>query len=175
MPELLHGWALATAAIGTCCLAADRRRARAPELAASVLMLLAMLDASRPAPLLAPVIWAAMLLIAAMALAAVRRSRSDAADRIMRSRGARAMHLHTTLGLVLMAALLLGMPHSGVDGGHAHGGVSAGALLAGLAVVSGGYALVSAIAAAGTRPWRDRAQFGAMGLSILLMSSASIV
>lgn len=173
MPELLHAWALAPAAIGTCCLAADRGRARVPELAASVLMLLGMLDASRPGPLLAPVAWAALFLVAAMTLAALRRPRSKAGRRTVQDRSARVMQLHTTLGLVLMAVLLLGMPHSGA-GAHAHGGMSPTALTASTAIAAGAYVVTSAVTAARSRAWQDRAQLSAMGVATLLMAVAAM-
>lgn len=182
MTEMLHSWALAPTAVGTCCLVVDRRRARAPELAASVLMLLAMLDSSQQTPLIAPVSWAALLLIAAMALAALRRVRSAPDDRAIRSDSSRAMSsgssrampLHTTLGLILMAVLLLGMPRSGGGHGHVHG-LSPGILIAGLAVACAVYVVASAVAAVSAKDWRDRAQFAAMGASALLMSIGAFV
>jgi len=51
----LHLFALAPATIGLCCLAADRRRARAGELATALLMLVAMADAA--VTRLVPVVW----------------------------------------------------------------------------------------------------------------------
>lgn len=111
MGEILHLGALAPAAIGACCIAADRRRARAPELAASVLMLVAMLDVVLGG-VMAPIVWAALLIVAAMGLAALR-------GRAVRSRAGRApraavvpstvMTVHATVGLVVMAALVLAM------------------------------------------------------------------
>jgi hypothetical protein len=125
--EILHLGALAPAAIGACCIAADRRRARTPELAASVLMLVAMLDVVVWG-VLAPVVWAAALVVAAIGLAALRgraaRRRSGARVPVPAARvpvpaarapvsGARVpssvMTVHATLGLVVMAALVLAM------------------------------------------------------------------
>lgn len=169
MNELLHAWALAPAALGTCCLAADRRRVRAPELAASVLMLLAMLDATRAQPAVPAVVWAAILLVAAMAVAAVRRRRGamrmDAGA--MPSTG---MTLHTTLGLVVMAVLVAMMtPHSG---GVAHHGPSLGAFIVGAGIAAAAYAAASVVAAARAPRGRplDRMQYAAMGISALFMA-----
>jgi hypothetical protein len=125
--EILHLGALAPAAIGACCIAADRRRARAPELAASVLMLVAMLDVVVWG-VIAPVVWAAALVVAAIGLAALRgraaRRRSTARVPVPAARvpvpaarvpvpAARVpssvMTVHATLGLVVMAALVLAM------------------------------------------------------------------
>jgi hypothetical protein len=174
MSELLHAWSLAPAAIGTCCVAADRARGRRAELAASAVMLLAMLDAAGGQPVLPPVLWTALLLAAAMGLAVIRRPRS-ARSRLGGSRRASVMHLHTTIGLVLMAALVLGMPSADVDGAHVHGGVGVGAFVVGLAAASGAYLAASALLALRAHPWRDRAQLGAMGASAALMALATIV
>ena len=46
----LHLLALAPAAVGLCCLAADRRRARAAEVVAAMLMMMAMVDAAVTKP-----------------------------------------------------------------------------------------------------------------------------
>ncbi len=168
MTEILHAWALAPAAIGTCCLAADRRRVRVPELAASVVMMIAMLDAAfwRVVPV---VIWAGTLLVAAMALAAVRSSRR--ASVVAHSPSAGGMTLHSTLGLVVMAALLMGMGHGGSTSVHSHG-LSAGALGGLLLAGAIAYAGASVVAAWRTSGWQDRGQYAAMGASALLMGVA---
>lgn len=165
MTEILHAWALAPAAIGTCCLAADRRRVRAPELAASVLMLIAMLDAA-VGRLVAPVLWGALLIAAAMGLAGLRSVRR--ADRPRPAIG-RAMTVHTTVGLIVMAALLLTMaagPASSPT--HAHG-MSAGALSIIVLLGVAAYCAASVIAAVRAHSRLDRAQFVAMGLSTAVM------
>ncbi|MGA1827713.1 hypothetical protein [Microbacterium sp.] len=168
MTEILHAWALAPAAIGTCCLAADRRRVRAPELAASLLMLLAMLD-SALGRMVAPVLWAALLLLGAMGLAAAGRRRGRA------SGVGNAMTLHSAIGMIAMAGLLLPMAHQAggttASTAHAHGMSSATlivALLAGSAV----YAAGSVAAALRAHSWLDRAQYMAMGTSTLVMGVA---
>ncbi|MFE1663183.1 hypothetical protein [Microbacterium sp. P02] len=203
MTEILHAWALAPAAIGACCVAADRRRARALELAAAALMMLAMLDAVSAAPVLPVVVWAAALITCAMVLAAARGARravpvegasaagsgtrgllpgrvarSGPGSRLGSSRAAdgRAMTLHTTLGLVLMAALLLGMgTHAGTGAqGHGHG-LSADGFSAMLVVTAVGYAALSGAWAGRAHGWRERTQFAAMGASALLMAGAAVI
>ena len=162
MSEILHVWAVAPAAVGACCLAADRARVRPPEVVASVVMLLAMVDAA-VFGVIAPVYWTAMLLVTALALAVWRRPRQRRTARVPA-----LMTLHTTLGLVVMAALQLGM--GGHTASHAHGPALAPVLLA--AVV--GYVGLST--AAGRRmPARlDRAQIAAMVASVVLMAVASV-
>ena len=170
MTEILHAWALAPAAIGTCCLAADRRRVRAPELVASAVMLLAMMDAAL-VRVVAPVLWSALLLVGAMALAALRRRRRTGLEPIG---SAETMTVHTAIGMVVMAALLVTMGHAGVASPpHAHGmgSVALSTTMLGAVAV---YAAGSAIAAARARRWLDRAQYAAMGASTLVMGIAAL-
>ena len=103
MSETLHLWAVAPAAIGTCCLAADRARVRPPEVVAAAVMLLAMLDAA-VFGVVAPVYWTALLLAAAVGLAIWRRPRQRRVPRVPA-----LMTLHTTLGMVVMAGLQIAM------------------------------------------------------------------
>ncbi|MDF2992765.1 MAG: tRNA-dihydrouridine synthase [Microbacterium sp.] len=164
MSEILHAWAVAPAAVGACCLAADRARVRPPEVVASVLMLVAMLDAA-VFGVVAPVGWTALLLTAALGLAVWRRPRQR---RITRAPA--MMTLHTTLGMVVMAALQLGMGGHGASTGHAHGVGLAPFLLA----IAVGYAGLS-VAAIRRMPARlDRAQIGAMAASVVLMAVAAV-
>ncbi|KHK99434.1 hypothetical protein LK09_01890 [Microbacterium mangrovi] len=180
MGEILHLWALAPAAVGTCCMAADRRRARVPELVASAVMLLAMLDLVREEPLVVPIVWAALLLVSAMALAAVRgvqRRRADASPTVAGSVG---MTVHSTIGMVVMAALVAMMGHhtasgtapvTGMAGMHAGGG----GLPALVALAVGVYAVASVVAALRAHTRLDRGQFVAMGASTALMALAVLV
>ncbi len=164
MSEILHAAAVAPAAIGACCLAADRARVRPPEVMASVLMLLAMLDAA-VFGVIAPVGWTALLLTAALVLAVWRRPRQRRSPRIPA-----LMTLHTTLGMVVMAALSLGMGGHGPSPAHAHGVALAPFLLA----VAVGYAGLS-VAAIRRMPARlDRAQIGTMAASVVLMAVAAV-
>ena len=162
--ETLHLWAVAPAAIGTCCLAADRARVRPPEVVASVLMLLAMLDAGLFG-LVAPVYWTALLTTAALALAAWRRPRQRRTPPVPTP-----MTLHTTLGLVIMAALQLAMGAHGSPTGHTHGVTLVPVLV--VAVV--GYAGLSVLTMHRMPARLDRAQIGAMTASLVLMAVATM-
>lgn len=131
-------------------------------------MLLAMLD-SAFGGVVAPVFWAALLLLSAMCLAADSRRRGRA------SRIGSMMTLHSAIGMVAMAGLLIAMDHGAGGGaaasGHTHGMSSATlvvCLLAGCAV----YAAGSILAALRAHGWLDRAQFAAMGASTLVMGIA---
>lgn len=174
MPELLHAWAIAPAAIGVCCLAADRGRARWPDAAASVLMLVAMLDAALTR-LVAPVYWAALLIASAMALAAWQRPRGRTSGARPRPRA--GMAVHTGLGLIAMAALELGMGHDPLaaanSAAHVHGGGGAvvTTLLLGGALA---YAAFSGLLLARAHRSLDRAQLFCMGASVLLMAAAAL-
>lgn len=172
MTELLHAWAIAPAAIGACCVAADRGRARWPDSVASALMLIAMLDAALTG-LVAPVYWAAVLLGAAMALAAWQRPRRSPGGSEASTPG--PMTVHTGLGLVAMAALQVGMvPQPAATTAataHAHGGAVGGSLLA--VLLLGGavaYAALSALLVLRAHRRLDRAQLICMGVSVLLMA-----
>ncbi|MDQ7879796.1 hypothetical protein Q9R08_17525 [Microbacterium sp. QXD-8] len=178
MAELLHAWAIAPAAIGACCLAADRSRARWPDAAASVLMLVAMLDAALTR-LVAPVYWAALLIACAMALAAWRRPRGRRSE--AHPLPETGMAVHSGLGLIAMAALQLGMGYdplaaaSPAASAAAHGHGGGGGLL--LAVLLGGalaYAVFSALLLVRAHRSLDRAQLACMGVSVVLMAAASV-
>lgn len=176
--ELLHAWAVAPAALSTCCLAAQPGafRARAAELAASALMVVAMIDAALTA-VLAPVFWAGILLAAAMALAArhglrLRRAPSTTAG----PPAGGGPIVHGALGMIAMGALMLAMGHdrvAGVVSDHEHHAstVSFGVLLiAGAAV----YAAASVALALRQRSWATRVELGAMGVSCGLMALAAL-
>ncbi|WZH35423.1 MAG: hypothetical protein PIR02_11610 [Microbacterium enclense] len=161
MSEILHAWAVAPAAVGACCLAADRARVRPPEVVASVLMVLAMLDAAAFG-VVPPVYWAALLLTAALGLAVWRRPRQRRISRVPVT-----MTLHTTLGMVVMAGLQVAMgAHTPA---HAHG-VALAPVLVGAAV---GYTVFSAAAMRQMPTRLDRAQIGAMAASVALMAVAA--
>lgn len=181
MGEVLHLGALAPAAIGACCIAADRRRARLPELAASVLILVAMVDVVLGG-VVAPVLWAAALLAAAIVLAAVR----GRAARLRVGRGptraagtalvpSTVMTVHTTLGLVVMAALVLAMiPDASAvaSPGHHGSGPSFGSAAAASALLFGVVSLVAARTLHGDSARAsalDRGQLIAMGVATAVM------
>jgi hypothetical protein len=164
MSEILHAWAVAPAAVGACCLAADRARVRPPEVAASVLMLLAMLDAA-VFGVVAPVYWTALLLAAALGLAVWRRPRQRRVPPVPA-----AMTVHTTLGMVVMAGLQIVMGGHAAASGHAHGLALAPVLVG----ASAGYAVLSLGALRRMPAQLDRAQIGAMAASVVLMAVATV-
>ncbi len=176
MPEILHAWALAPAAIGTCCLAADRGRVRVPELLASLLMLVAMLDAALTHAA-SNVVWATLLIGSAIALAALRSPRRRRTRAAVAAASAEVgMLVHTTVGMVAMAALQLSMLHSGTaaGAGHVHG--AGRGLLDGLLIVGAiAYGVFSAVLAARAHTRLDRAQDVAMGASVCLMAAGLIL
>jgi len=186
MGEVLHLWALAPATVGACCVAADRGRARVPEFAAAALMLIAMADIGTGAGLIAPVLWALLLVVGAMALAALRgaRRRPVAAERMPHP--SRAMTVMTALGLVVMAVLMIAMgvhPSSaalGLGGGHDHsafgawrGGGELGPVAALTMAVAAAYVAVSAVAAVRSSLRLDRVQYASMATATAMMALAS--
>lgn len=186
MGEVLHLWALAPATVGACCVAADRGRARVPEFAAAALMLIAMADIATGAGLIAPVLWALLLVVGAMALAALRgaRRRPVAAERMPHP--SRAMTVVTALGLVVMAVLMIAMgvhPSSAAVGlgSHDHSAFGAwsggGGLGPGVALtmaVAAAYVAVSSVAAVRSSVRLDRVQYASMATATALMALASL-
>lgn len=168
--DVLHAGALAPAIASACCVAADRRRTRAREVSASALMLLAMVDASLTG-FVAPVFWAALLLAAGMAMAASHRRRPVTAGP---GRTHPVMGIHTALGMVLMAMLLVTMSSTHTASTHAHHGVSAAGLNALVAAAALVYAGWSAYAARRAAERLTSAQFATMGLSVLVMTVAAV-
>ena len=151
MSELLHVGALIPAVLGTGALVRDRRLRRAPEVVASILMLVGMADAMLW-HVVAPVYWSAALVVVALGLVVGRRrgvvvrGRSTAARRV----GAHiALTTHVALGLVVMAALLVltgeGAPTAPASDSHGHagGGGVDGIRLMTLALCAG-YVLITA-------------------------------
>lgn len=185
----LHLLALAPAAVGLCCLAADRRRARAAEVVAAMLMMMAMVDAA-VTQLVPAVWWVASLLAGAMALAATRgRARVVATGSSGPSGGAGdaggaamahdampgvAMAVHSAAGMVVMAALLLAMSASAAGAGAAHHHSGTPAFGPAAMVLGGGYVVASAVFALRSRGALERAQYAAMAGSVALMAAALV-
>ena len=127
MNDLLHLGVLALAAIGAGSLMGMRRGVGAPEIAAAVLMLAGMGDAMTVA-LLSPVVWFAVMLPAAIALAIRCRVPAALGDRSAPAGSMLSAHL--ALGLVSTAALILLMAaipgtdvtDAAVSSTHPHGG-----------------------------------------------------
>ncbi|MBN9177894.1 MAG: hypothetical protein J0I43_11060 [Microbacterium sp.] len=165
-----HVLALAPAAVGLCCLAADRRRTRALEVGAALLMMLAMWDAAVTA-FVPAAFWTAALVVGGMALAAVRG----------RVRGLRlggddvSMAVHSAAGMVVMAAMMLAMVGGAAvtAASHHHSGTPALAV----AAVAGAVAYIVASAALAVRSHGRlaRAQYLAMASSVGIMSLSLVV
>lgn len=167
MGELLHAGALATTALGACCVAVDRRRRRAPELVAAAVMLAAMIDVVAGVGILPGVWWAAVIGVVALVGAASIRRRADPS-------GERTMRAVDAVGAILMGALMLLMsaPAGPAIGGHhvAAGSAPAASVVLAAAV----YAAVAvglSVRMAASR-WIARLPPAAMGASVLLLAIA---
>lgn len=175
MNDLLYLGALALAAIGAGSLIGMRRGVGAPEIAAAVLMLAGMSDAMTVA-LLPPVVWFAVMLPAAIALAIRCRVPSALGDRSVQAGGMLSAHL--ALGLVSTAALILLMATTpatdvadvAVTSVHAHGsGAGMPQLLS--AALAVGAILLSTIALRSERSWLHRVHHTTMAASTVAMSA----
>ncbi len=183
--EFLHLAALAPAGVAACCVLSDRRaerrRAWPVELAVALLMFAAMLDVMRPAPLLAPVLWVALLLLGAILLGATTRGGTGRGSGD--SRAPRLAHgpIHGALGCVVMAGLvMITVPAPGgaigAEGHHAASLPSGSATLLPLVIGAGVLAYgVYSIAALRHGILRERIQLVAMGASTLGMAAAVLV
>ena len=177
MNDLLHLGALALAAIGAGSLIGMRRGVGAPEIAAAVLMLAGMGDAMTVA-LLPPVVWFAVMLPAAIALAIRCRVPAVLGDPSAPAGGMLSAHLALGLGLVSTAALILLMAtipaadvaDTAVTSAHSHGGGAGMPQV--LSVTLGlGAVLLSAIALRSERSWRHRLHHTTMAASTVAMSA----
>ncbi|MEV8267527.1 hypothetical protein [Microbacterium sp. NPDC076911] len=178
MGEIFHVGALVPAAIGTCCIAADRRWVRAPELLASLIMLTAMLDVMFWS-LIAPVFWSAALIAFALLMVAARGlgrgARSEPGS-------ARMMGAHSALGMVVMAVIVMAMAPAGssVDlpaGGHQHASTAVSFLIfcVAVSVGYGAWSLASAMRPHGRFSRLAKLEIGAMGVSTAVMGAALIL
>jgi len=157
-----------------------------PEFAAAALMLIAMADIATGAGLIAPVLWALLLVVGAMALAALRGARRRPVTAERMPHPSRAMTVMTALGLVVMAVLMIAMgvhPSSaamGLGGGHGHSGSGAwsgggglGPVAALTMTVAAAYVAVSSVAAVRSSVRLDRVQYASMATATALMALAS--
>jgi len=175
MTDILHLAALALAAIGAGSLIGMRRGVGTPEIAAAVLMLVGMGD-SMTVALLPPVVWFAVMLPAAIALAIRCRVPAALGDRSPAAGGMLSAHL--ALGLVTTAALILLMatiPATDAAGAvlasaHAHGGGAGMPQALGIALGLG-TTLLSVIALRSERSWRHRLHHTTMAASTVAMSA----
>ena len=176
----MHLAALAPAGVAACCVAwgwrVDRRRSRTIEIVVAVLMLATMIDLSRSAPLVAPVVWAVLLLLGAITLAASTRQRWSAARAAPRASVLAPVPVHAALGCVVMAALVMLMvaPAQGagaVVSRHHAEGARVSVLIVVIVIGVLGYVAYSVVALRrGTV--RERVQSAAMGASTLAMAAA---
>ncbi|WP_314138420.1 hypothetical protein [uncultured Plantibacter sp.] len=124
MSEVLHLGALVPAAVGACCTVGGRRGPL--DLVAAIVMLAAMLDLATGAGMLHPLLWAVVLIVLAVASAVRLRSVAglpapvENAVALAVTHHRAAMTVHTSGGLVIMAALVCTMA------GHATGSTYAG-------------------------------------------------
>lgn len=150
---------------GVCvgCAARGVRPGRVRSTLAAVLMLLAMFDTGIGPGLLAAPVWAAALLVAGVALAAAGRSAAAGAS------PHQANGAHGAVGLVLMGALILGMPMGTMDmpGMPAVGPSPFAALML---VGTLAFAIASAVLMIRERSVPRRLESGAMALSVALMA-----
>ena len=180
MAELLHAGAWAATAVSTCCVTASGRRIRVRELALALVMLVAMSDVVLGWGLLAPVWWAASLVVVSMiSVVAARHGRAAPSG----DRSALAMD---SLGAILMAALLVVMS-GGTSSTAEHAGhsVSSSALMWTILAASGLFTAASVHMAVRMRmpgpaaPVRvlvvRRIAPLAMGTSVLLMAAVILV
>lgn len=176
---LLHLGALVPAALGTATMCCIRGSRLAPEQAATVLMLVGMLDAMT-LQLLSPVWWFALLLLGAMSLAALRRRnyRSRAAEETTSAVGLAA---HVALGLVVTAGLILLMPRMTPEialaaesvplapSAHAHSSAEGLPVILAVALAVGHVALAAG-GIRSERAWRHRLHHAAMASSTVAMA-----
>lgn len=123
MSEVLHLGALVPAAVGACCTVGGRRGPL--DLVAAIVMLAAMLDLATGVGILHPLLWAVVLIVLAVISAVRLRSIAGSpapvdALALAVTRHRAAMTVHTSGGLVIMAALVCAMA------GHAAGSIYAG-------------------------------------------------
>lgn len=178
MSDLLHVLALAAALVGAGSLGLMRGAVGLPEFAAGVLMVVGMTDAMTVA-LLPPIVWFAVMLPAALALAA--RCRAPRASGATAGAGSGLLTGHLALGLVSTAALILLMTTMGpgvgtVTGAHGHGhggGAMMPQLMAG--ALGLGAVVLGATALRGERAWTHRVHHATMTASTVAMSAIVIL
>jgi len=190
MTEVLHLGALLPAAVGACCTVGGRRGV--VELGSSLVMLAAMLDLASGVGLVVPLLWAAALVILAVVSAGRLRFGHPASagaggpgSIVARSRHRSAMVVHTSGGLLIMAALVCAMASHPASGVHAEtsmstsmhhaGGISAASMLLALAIA--GYVALSVRLALGALRRRRRlvaVELSSMAVSVMAMGFAVV-
>jgi len=166
MLEVLHIGSLLPAAVGACCAVGDRQQRSVVAWVPALVMLAAMLDVTVGWSLVHPLVWS--LLLAGLSVwpaLAHRRARAG--------RGGE-MAVQRSLGLLIVAGLILAMGHSSMVGGH-HSTVVWPALGLAAAIGFTGFSLWLA-----ARLSRDRTrrmslpalECASMGLSVAMMAGA---
>ena len=174
MIEALHLGSMLPATLGACCVAGSADRRSPLAWFGMLAMLAAMADTMLlPHPLVAPVVWAALLVATGVATAvalrlrpAGRRGAGDAHP----AHPARAMALHRALQAILMGGLIVaaGAHHGAAGGGHSAHGVN---VIAALGVAALAFAVASALLAFRRRlPPLPRAEAALGAASVALMS-----
>ena len=167
MVEVLHVGSLFPAAVGACCALGDRRARSAVVWVPALVMLVAMLDVTVGVRLVHPLVWA-LALVALSVWPAVAHRRGTV------SVGG-SMSIQRSLGLLIVAGLIVAMGHSGAMVGHHSGGMWP---VLGVAVVVGYTAFTLWLAARlargarGHRMLLPALESASMGLSVALMAGA---
>jgi hypothetical protein len=164
--ELLHAGALGAAGLGTCCVALDAPRPRLRELSLSIVMFLAMLDVVTAAHLVPVVGWSALTVALAMALGARRRRSTEPAAVV-------GMRVHSAIGAILMAGLMLAMSGGPVVTSGSHHGGSVASLVLPLVAATALYAAWSATRLRHAH-LLERVQYVSMAVSLLLLAGAAL-
>lgn len=188
MTDVLHLGALLPAALGACCTVGGRRGVI--DLGSALVMLAAMLDLASGAGIVHPLLWAIALvvlaLVSAVRLRVVRPSAlgGDAASHPFAIRHRAAMVVHTSGGLLIMAALMCVMAGHRQNETYAQNGMqmsvhhAGGMSLAGVlitAAIAGYLALSARLAVDASRDRRRlvTVELGSMATSIIAMGLAA--
>jgi hypothetical protein len=166
MLEVVHVGSLLPAAVGACCAFGDRRRRSAVAWVPALVMLAAMLDVTVVRSLVHPLVWSLVLAGLSVWPALVHRR--------ARAKGGSEMAVQRSLGLLVVAGLIVAMGHSSTADGH-HSTVVWPAL--GLAAVIGFTGFSLWLAARLSRHTSGPMSLSAlesasMGLSVALMATA---
>lgn len=177
MIEALHLGSMLPATLGACCVAGSADRRSPLAWFGMLAMLAAMADTMLlPHPLVAPVVWAALLVATGVATAvalrlspAGRRGAGDA-QAAHPAHPTRAMALHRALQAILMGGLIVaaGAHHAAAGGGHSAHGVN---VIAALGVAALAFAVASGLLVFRRRlPLLPRAEAALGAASVALMS-----
>ena len=174
MIEALHLGSMLPATLGACCVAGSADRRSPLAWFGMLAMLAAMADTMLlPNPLVAPVVWAALLVTTGVGTAVALRlrpaGRGGAGD-AHAAHPAPTMALHRALQAILMGGLIVaaGAHHGAAGGGHSAHGVD---VIAALGVAALAFAVASGLLAFRRRlPPLPRAEAALGAASVALMS-----